>query len=426
MELAVFLGSLLVILTTGIPIAFVILICCLILMIFMGNVSAFTAAQQLINGTNSASLMAIPFFMLAGELMAKGGLSKRIVDFANIVVGRVHGGLGYAAIIASIIFSGLSGSPVADASALGAILVPMMVANKYDRATSTALICAGAIIAPLIPPSVPMIVLGSAVSGLSITKMFMGGLVPGLVVGIVLMIAWRVVVKRNGYKDTVRYSREETLKILKESLPALFLPVIIIGGIRFGIFTTTEAGAFACVYALAVSMFVYKEIRVPDVVPVAVATARSTAVVMFVVCTATVAGNLITLARIPQQMATLLAPMVDKPVLLLTVIMLFLFFMGMIMDLTPNLLIFGPVLFPVAVAAGIDPTYFGIMMVFNLCLGLITPPVGTILYLGCSVGGTTFGDLVKAIMPFLICELVILFAFVLFPDLILVPLNLLM
>ena len=202
--------------------------------------------------------------------------------------------------------------------------------------------------------------------------------------------------------------------------------VIIIGGIRFGIFTTTEAGSFACVYALVISMFVYKEMKLPDIIPVAVATARSTAVVMFVVCTATVAGSLITLARIPQQMAALLAPMADRPILLLLIIMLFLFFMGMIMDLTPNLLIFGPVLFPVAVAAGIDPTYFGIMMVFNLCLGLITPPVGTILYLGCSVGGTTFGDLVKAIMPFLVCELLILLAFVLFPDLILIPMNLLM
>lgn len=426
MELAVFLGSLLVILTTGIPIALVILICCLILMLFMGDVSSFTAAQQLINGTNSAALMAIPFFMLAGELMAKGGLSKRIVDFANIVVGRVHGGLGYAAIIASIIFSGLSGSPVADASALGAILIPMMVSNGYDRATSTALICAGAIIAPLIPPSVPMIVLGSAVNGLSITKMFMGGIIPGLVVGIVLMCAWAVVVKRNGYKDTVRYSREETRRILKESLPALLLPVIIIGGIRFGIFTTTEAGSFACVYALIISMFVYKEIKPGDIIPVAVATARSTAVVMFVVCTATVAGSLITMARIPQQMAELLGPLTGNPALLLVVIMLFLFFMGMIMDLTPNLLIFGPVLFPVVVSAGIDPTYFAILMVFNLCLGLITPPVGTILYLGCSVGGTTFGKLVKAIMPFLICELVILFVFVLFPGLILVPLDILM
>lgn len=426
MELAVFLGSLLLILTTGIPIAFVILICCVILMLFMGDVSAFTAAQQLINGTNSASLMAIPFFMLAGEIMAKGGLSKRIVDFANIIVGRVHGGLGYAAIIASIIFSGLSGSPVADASALGAILVPMMVANGYDRATSTALICAGAIIAPLIPPSVPMIVLGSAVSGLSITKMFMGGLVPGLVVGIVLMIAWHFVVKKNGYKDTVHYSRAEMLRIVKESLPALVLPIIIIGGIRFGIFTTTEAGSFACVYALIISIFIYKEIKPKDIVPVAVATARSTAVVMFVVCAATVAGNLITLARIPQEMASLLTPLIDKPTLLLILIMIFLFFMGMIMDLTPNLLIFGPVLFPVVTSAGIDATYFGILMVFNLCLGLITPPVGTILYLGCSVGGTTLGKLVKAIMPFLICELVILFLFVFFPNLILFPLELLM
>lgn len=424
MELIIFLGSLFVIMMTGIPIAFVILLCCIILMMFMGNIDVFTIAQQLINGTNSSSLMAIPFFMLAGEIMAKGGLSKRIVDFANVFVGRIPGGLGYAAIIASIIFSGLSGSPVADASAMGAILIPMMVAKGYDRATSTALICAGAIIAPLIPPSVPMIVLGSAVTGVSITKMFMGGIVPGLVVGIALMVVWKVIVKKNGYNDTIKYSKKESLHIIKESLPALILPIIIVGGIRLGIVTTTEAGAVACVYAMLVSMFIYKEINLKDVLPIAVATSRGTATVMFVVCSATVAGNMITIARIPQEMAKLLGPLVNKPAILMIVIMVFLFFMGMIMDLTPNLLIFGPVLFPVIQMAGIDPAYFGILMVFNLVLGLITPPVGTILYLGCGVGETTFGELVRAIMPFLLVEFALVVLFAIFPQLIIIPMNL--
>lgn len=423
MELFIFLGSLLLIMTTGIPIAFVILICCIILMMFMGNVSAFTVAQQMINGTDSSALMAIPFFMLAGEIMARGGLSKRIVDFASVFVGRIRGGLGYAAIIASIIFSGLSGSPVADASALGAILIPMMVKKGYDRHTSTALICAGSVIAPLIPPSVPMIVLGSAVSGLSIAKMFMGGITPGFIVGIGLMVVWGIVVKKNGYADTVTYTPAEKKKILIESIPALVLPIIIIVGIRFGIVTTTEAGAVACVYALIISIFVYKEISFKDLLPIAVTTARGTAVVMFVVCAATVAGNLITVARIPQQMAALLAPLIGKPTVLMLLIMFFLFLMGMIMDLTPNLLIFGPVLFPVVVSAGINPTYFGILMVFNLVIGLITPPVGTILYLGCSVGGTTFGKLVKAIMPFLAVEIIVVILFVLVPDLVIVPMN---
>ncbi|HWQ29452.1 MAG TPA: TRAP transporter large permease subunit, partial [Negativicutes bacterium] len=248
MELAIFLITLFALLPLGIPIAFILIICCAVLMTVMGNFNASIMAQQIVAGTNSFALMAIPFFMLAGELMGRGGLSRRIVDFANILVGRIRGGLGYAAIIASIIFAGLSGSPVADASALGAILIPMMVAKGYDRGTATGLICAGSMIAPIIPPSVPMIVLGSAV-GVSIGRMFMAGIMPGIMIGIALMVIWGVIVRKHNYQDTVTYTKAEKMKILKESIPALFMPLLIVGGIRLGIFTPTEAGAFACVYA---------------------------------------------------------------------------------------------------------------------------------------------------------------------------------
>lgn len=422
MELAVFLITLFALLPLGIPICYILLMCCASLMMFMGIFNPSIIAQQVVVGTNSFALMAIPFFMLAGEIMGRGGLSRRIVDFANILVGRIRGGLGYAAIIASIIFAGLSGSPVADASALGAIMIPMMVAKGYDRGISTGLICSGAMIAPIIPPSVPMIVLGSAV-GVSIGRMFMAGIVPGIIIGIAMMVMWYFIVKKEDYQDKVTYTREQKIKILKESIPALFMPVLIVGGIRLGIFTPTEAGAFACVYALIISVCVYKEVKLKDLLSIAVESGKGTAIVMFIVGAATAVGWLITVAQIPAQFAALIQPISGNQLLLLIVINIFFFFIGMVMDLTPNLLIFGPVIFPVIIKAGINPVYFGVLMVYNLCLGLITPPVGTILYLGCSVGQTTFGRLIKGIMPFLIVEFVVLFLFIFFPQLITVPMQ---
>jgi tripartite ATP-independent transporter DctM subunit len=420
MALIAFLVTLFAFLPLGIPIAFILLICCMVLMLVLGNFSAFTMAQNIVTGMNSSALMAIPFFMLAGEIMSQGGLSKRIVDFANILVGSISGGLGYATIIASIIFAGLSGSPVADAAALGAILIPMMVAAGYDRDISTALVCSAAIIAPIIPPSVPMIVLGSAV-GVSVTQCFMAGIFPGLVIGVGLMVIWYFIVKRKKYKGNISYTREEKKKIFFESLPTLVLPVIIVGGIRFGIVTATEAGAVACVYALLISLFVYKEITLKDLVNIAVVSGSSTAIVMFIVGCATSAGWLITVAKIPDQFAAMLGPVVENQLLLLVVVNIFFMFMGMVMDLTPNLLIFGPVIFPVIIKAGIDPVYFAVLMVYNLCIGLITPPVGTIIYLGCSVGQTKFERLVKSMMPFVIAEFAVLFLFIFIPQLIRVP-----
>lgn len=420
MAIVVFLVTLFSFLLLGIPIAFILLICSMALMLVLGNFSPFIMAQTIVTGMNSSPLMAIPFFMLAGEIMSQGGLSKRIVTFANILVGNIDGGLGYATIIASIIFAGLSGSPVADAAALGSILIPMMVTAGYDRDISVALVCAAAIIAPIIPPSVPMIVLGSAV-GISVTQCFMAGIVPGLIIGLGLIIIWYIIVKSKKYKGNIIYTKLEKIKIIKDSLPTLLLPIIIVGGIRFGIVTATEAGAVACVYALFISVIVYKEIKFEDLISIAVTSGSSTAIVMFIVGCATSAAWLITMAKIPDQFASMLGPIAENQLLLLIVINLFFIFMGMVMDLTPNLLIFGPVIFPVIIKAGIDPIYFAVLMVYNLCIGLITPPVGTIIYLGCSVGHTKFEKLVKSMMPFIITEFLLLFLFIIFPQLIRVP-----
>lgn len=425
MELLVFLISLFGLLTLGIPIAIVLILCSIFLMSYMGIFDATIISQQMVMGTNNFPLMAIPFFMLAGEIMSKGGLSARIVDFANILVGRVKGGLGYAAVLASVLFAGLSGSAVAGAAAMGSILIPLMVKNNYKVDRSTGLICAGSIIAPIIPPSIPMIVLGSAV-GISVGRLFMAGLVPGIIIGIAFIITWKWAVVKDNYQDIRVYTKSEAMKITKDSIPALIMPIIIIGGIRFGIFTPTEAGAFAVVYSLWVSLYWYKELKLSSLVKVFVDSARNTAIVMFIVAAASAVGWLVTVARIPDQFAALFSGLIQYPVILLLVINLFLFILGMVMDLTPNLLIFGPVLFPIIQKAGIDPYYFGVIMVLNLCIGLITPPVGTILYLGSSVGEISFTEVVKGVSPFLITLLLCLLLFIIFPQTVLLPLKLIM
>jgi tripartite ATP-independent transporter DctM subunit len=425
MSLIVFLGTLFAFMSLGIPIAIVLVICAFVLMVTLGQFDLLSLVQAMVSGTNSFPLMAIPFFMLAGEIMAKGGLSSRIVQFANLSVGKVRGGLGYAAILASIVFSGLSGSAVADAAALGAILIPMMVKNGYRLGRSTAFICAGAVIAPIIPPSIPMIVLGTTVN-LSITRLFMAGLVPGLVLGVALMVVWFFIVRKDGYNDTIDFSKEERKSIIKESLPALFMPVLIVGGIRFGIFTPTEAGAFAVVYALIICKFVYHELEFGNFGDIFATAAKSTATVMLIVAAANAVGFYITVAQVPAQLATFLGPLVDSPMLLLLVINFFLFLLGMVMDLTPNILIFAPVLFPVVIQAGIDPYFFALVMCLNLCIGLITPPVGTVLYVGCGVANIDIIRLSKAIIPFLLVELAILILIIFFPSIVMVPLNIIM
>lgn len=415
-----FLGTLFILLPFNIPICFILLVCAFALLHVVGMGDVIIIAQSTFSGMNNAALMAIPFFMLSGEIMAVGGLSKRIVDFSDIIVGRFRGGLGYVVILASVIFAGLSGSAVADAAALGGILIPLMVDKGYSPERSTGLVCAGSIIAPIIPPSIPMIVLATAV-GLSVSKAFMAGIIPGLILGVALVIMWRIIVVKDNYSETRTYTRAEKAAIIKDSIPALFMPILIVGGIRLGVFTPTEAGAFATVYAAVVCLFVYREMNFKDLIQACINATLSTGVTMFIVGAASAVGWLITVAQIPTMIVTALSSLIHRPLLLLLLINLFLFIMGMIMDLTPNLLIFGPVLFPLIKAAGIDPIAFAVIMVLNLTIGLITPPVGIVLYLGCGISKISLSKCVKGVMPFLIVEVITLLLFILFPQLISVP-----
>jgi TRAP-type transport system large permease protein len=418
----VFLGSLFGSLALGVPIAFALILCGVALMVAMNMFDAQIVAQNLINGANNFSLMAIPFFVLAGELMNAGGISKRIVEFALSLVGHIRGGLGFVAIIASILFAGLSGSAVADTAALGAILIPMMIARGYDVGRSTGLICASGIIAPVIPPSIPMIIYG-VTAGVSITQLFMGGIIPGIMMGFGLIIAWSFISRKDKSELPRRKTAKEIWFATKQASWALLLPVIIIGGLRGGVFTPTEAAVVAAFYALFVGLGVYRELKITDISHVLVAAAKTTAVVMFVAAAAMVSAWLITVANVPAEMAGLLGGLIENPLLLLLLINLLLLIVGLVMDLTPAILIFTPVFLPIIKLAGIDPVYFGILMVINLCIGLLTPPVGTVLYVGCGISKINIGTLTRGIWPFLLVHVIVLFLLILFPSIIMVPLG---
>ncbi|MGM0876692.1 MAG: TRAP transporter large permease [Bacillota bacterium] len=422
MELIIFISSLFIIMALGVPIALSLLASSVILMIYLGLFESQIIAQYLINGADSFALLAVPFFILAGELMNAGGISKRIINFAMALVGHIRGGMGYVAIIASVLFAGLSGSAVADTAALGAILIPMMVKSGYDRKRSTGLIAAGGIIAPIIPPSIPMILFG-VTSGVSITALFTAGIIPGLLIAVGLVITWSIVVRKDKVDVLPRKSTKEMFKAIRQALWALFLPVIIIGGLRGGLFTPTEAGVVAAFYALFVGMFIYRELKIKDLYKVLVDSAKTTSIVMFLVAAAMVSAWLISVANIPLILTNALQPFIGSPLLLLLMINVLVLLVGMMMDLTPAVLILTPVLMPIITQAGIDPVYFGVLFVINLSIGLLTPPVGTVLNVASGVGKIDIQSTLKGIWPFLLVEVLVLLLLIFFPSIITVPMG---
>ena len=422
MTVAIFLGSLLLAMAIGIPIAYALLLSGVALMWHLDLFDAQILAQNVINGADSFPLLAVPFFMLAGEIMNVGGLSRRIVKLALTLVGHVPGGLGYVTIMAAVILAAVSGSAVADAAALASLLLPMMVAAGHDKARSAGLIASAGIIAPVIPPSIGFVIFGVA-ANVSISKLFLAGIVPGLLLGLALALTWWWLVRHEKVQPPPKASRAELVQALREAAWALGLPVIILVGLRMGVFTPTEAAVVAAVYALLVAMFVYREISVRQLAEIFQASARTSAIVMFLVAAAMVSAWLITVADLPSKVIGMLEPFMGNQTLLLVAIMVLVMVVGTAMDMTPTILILTPVLMPVVKAAGIDPVYFGVLFIINNAIGLITPPVGTVLNVVAGVGRISMSQVTRGVMPFMLAQFAVMFLLVLFPSIVTVPLR---
>ena len=420
MTIAVFLGSLLGAMALGIPIAFSLLLCGAALMWHLNMFDAQILAQNVIEGANSFPLLAVPFFMLAGEIMNAGGISRRIVAFALSLVGHVKGGLGYVAIVSACLMAALSGSAVADAAALAALLLPMMTAAGHDKARSAGLLASASIIAPVIPPSIAFVIFGVA-ANVSISKLFMAGIVPGLMLGASLWITWWWLARRENVPVPPRKTRTEVAAAFKDATLALVLPVIVVVGLKFGVFTPTEAAVVAAVYALLISTLVYGELKVSHLYGLFLSAAQTTAVVMFLVAAAMVSSWLITVAQLPAMVVGLLEPLLDSPKLWMAAMMVLVMVVGTAMDMTPTILILTPVLMPIVKAAGIDPVYFGVLFIINNAIGLVTPPVGTVLNTVAGVGKVSMDEVTRGVLPFMLAQFALLFLMVLFPALVMVP-----
>lgn len=409
----------------GLPIAFSLLLGSIATALHMGGsaTNPQIVAAQLMRGVDSVTMMALPFFIIAGELMNRGGLTKRIIDFCNIFVGGVRGGLGYVTILACLIFASLVGSAVASTAALGAILIPMMADSGYSRPKAAGLVAAGNMVAPIMPPSVPMIVYGVA-AGVSIKSLFLGGIAPAIYLTIIMSIAWFFISRKDAVGATTpKTTLKEKARIFLSGLWALLLPVIIIVGLRGGVFTATEAGVVAVVYALLVGVFAYRELTPKDMFKALTSAAKTSAVVMFLAAAAQVAGYIMTIARMPQLITAALDGLVDRPILLNVTLMVVVLLVGTAMDVVPTILILTPIFLPLLKAAGIDPVYFGIIFTLVNVLGLLTPPVGPVLNVACAAGKVKMEEILMPTLPYFIAQCILLFAMTLIPEMILLPLK---
>jgi C4-dicarboxylate transporter DctM subunit len=399
----VFLGTMVL----GFPVAFCLGITSLVVL-FIGDVPLLLIAQRMFTGIDSFPLMAVPFFVLAGELMNRGGTTRRLIDFANVLVGRVPGGLAHTNILASMFFGGISGSAVADAAAMGTILVPGMTRKGFPAGFSAAVTAASATMGPIIPPSILMVLMG-VTTGLSIGGLFAAGIIPGLILGLSMMGLSFFMALRYGFpRESLPLSPVIIFKEFLSAFPALLAPIIILGGILGGIFTPTESAAVAVFYAFFLGRFIYRELSFKDLAQVFVESGTTTAVLLLIIGMANIFSWILTSEQIPTRIAGAMTALTDNPYLILMIINVFLLFIGMFLEGGAAIIILAPTLLGVTSALGIDPLHFGLIMVLNIAVGLLTPPLGVCLFVVCGVTGISLNQIIRSVMPFLALELVVL------------------
>ena len=417
-DVAVLALSFTFLLLLGVPVAFSIGLSTLFTMLLSieAGPSVTTVAQRMATGLDSFTLLAIPFFILAGQIMNSGGIARRLIEFAKSILGTLPGGLAHVNIMASMLFGAISGSAVAAASAIGGVMTPSMQEEGYDRDYGAAVNITSSTTGLIIPPSNILIVYSLASGGVSIAALFLAGYLPGILVGLSLMTVAGVLAVRRGYPTSDRVPLRVIGRRFLEALPSLFLLVVVIGGIVAGIFTATEAAAVAVLYALILA-FVYREIKVGDLPKILLDSASTTAVVMLLIATSIGMSWILSYENIPQNLSASLIALTDSKVVILLIINVILLAVGTFMDMTPAVLIFTPIFLPIAVELGIDPTHFGIIMVLNLCIGLCTPPVGSVLFVGCGVAGTSITKVVRPLFPLFVAMIISLMIVTYWPGL---------
>ncbi|OHD13867.1 MAG: hypothetical protein A2Z96_07535 [Spirochaetes bacterium GWB1_48_6] len=399
LAIVLLLGSFIVLLLIRVPISFSLIFSSLITATYL-KIPLMAVVQQMVQGVRSFSLLAIPFFIIAGEMMSQGGISRRVVLFASVMVGRIRGGLAQVNCLDSMLFGGISGSAVADVSSIGSIIIPVMKEKGYDDDFTVALTVTSACQGVIIPPSHNMIIYSLAAGGVSVGRLFLGGFIPGILLGVSLMIlSYYYAVKRN-YPKERKYSLKEALLITKDAFLGLFTAVLIMGGVISGVFTATESAAVAVVYTFFITFFVYKEIPFRAMKGILYNSLKTLAMVMSLIAAASAFGWIMAYLRIPALATQALLSITDNRVILLLLVNVLLLLLGMIMDMAPLILITTPILYPVFVGSlGMSPIHFGIMLILNLAIGLTTPPVGSALFVGCAIGHIRMEKVTKALLP---------------------------
>jgi len=414
--LIVLFGVFIGLIVIQVPVAFAMGISSMVALVVMGKPVLMIVATMFA-AVDSFPLMAIPFFILAGEVMNNGGITKRIVNFSRSIVGFIKGGLAHVNIVASMFFAGISGSATADASALGSILIPMMEEDGYSKEFSVVVTATSSTIGPIIPPSIMMVMFG-VIANVSIGKLFLGGFIPGVSVGIALMIMTYIISVKKGYGANVKFSIRAILVNFKKALIAIVMPVIIIGGVLSGIFTATEAGVVATVYALVISLVVYRTITIKDLPRIFINSAILTSVCLFVIASASIFGRILAIEQFPIMIRSLLLSFDFSPTVVELLIIVFILFLGLFVEGIPVLIIFAPIFVPVIMDLGLDLVHFGVVFIMAILIGSVTPPVGILLYICCNIAGIPVSKASKIIWPFVGMMMLVLFLCLFIPSLV--------